>query len=173
MSPIYPRIVAASAAIGLLCVAVVIVWSLLPVAPPPSLWLLLPLGVLVALVWVPTLGWAVQESQRAKGSDGRRGPWGPVLDRLPRRARTSVTVALVLFALAFASAVPAIFQGNPEMLNGHPTLNNHGFVSQVSQQDYEASVAAHARFGSAVLGGFLLLACAAAASRSRFWLPPV
>jgi hypothetical protein len=171
VSLVYPRIVAASAAIGLFCITVVIVWSLLPVSTPPSLAILLPLGVLAFLVWVPTLWWAVKESQQVGGSY-KRGPWSPVFDRLPRRARTLVNVALVLFAIAFASAVPAIFQGNPELLNGHATLDNHGSVTQVSQQDYEASVAAHARFGSAVLGGFLLLACAAAASRSRLWLPP-
>lgn len=167
--PTTARIVAASAAIGVVCVAIGMVWSLLPTATPPSETLLVPLGVLTALVWVPTLIWAVREPRQADVSVWRQGPWGPVFDRLPHGARIFVVVAFVFLALAFVSAIPAIFRGNPEILNGHPVLNNHGFIAQVSLQDYAESVAANTRFGSAVLGGFLLLACASAAGRSRFW----
>ena len=49
-------------------------------------------------------------------------------------------------------------KGNPELQGAAYVLNNHGTVTAVSRLDYQASMAAHDRFGAAILIGFYLAA---------------
>jgi len=138
---------------GLAAALIAFVWSIVPVIPPVDQSVVIGLGVLLFLVWPPTVLWLVAHKDLTKG---RYGVWGPASGSVPSRVRWALGALVLVLVLGWLSSLPEILRGNPEQHQSRYFVNNHGSTTQISQSEYLISMAAHDRFASAILTGFFL-----------------